>query len=198
MGTGGKVREERAFHLISGHRALDLLATLRDRHRGAVECLQRPADLDRWLALAGLAPDTHATLSELQSARELRETVDRAVRALLRDETPRSSDVRKLNLRARQPALAPQLAAGLELQWTGGVDAALATVAREAVELMSGPNRTLIRECAAAPNCSRVYLDRSRARARRWCSMEWCGSSAKMRSYRRRHETPSRGSSHRS
>lgn len=190
MRNGVKPPEERAFQLISGHYALDLLATLRDRHQDPVECLRRPADLDHWLALAGFVPAVHATLADLERARELRETINRAVRALLRDESPRSADVRTLNARARQPALAPQLTPALELRWTGSVDAALATVARQAVELLSSPDRTLIRECAAAPNCSRVYLDRSRARARRWCSMEWCGSSAKMKSYRTRRKTP--------
>ena len=38
---------------------------------------------------------------------------------------------------------------------------------------------------------SRVYLDRSRARARRWCSMQLCGSSAKMKSYGRSQKTTS-------
>lgn len=194
MGAEVKTAEERAFQLISGHHALDMLATLRDRHRQAVECLRCPADLDRWLALAGLTLGTLATATDLDRARELRETINRAVRALLGDETPRAADVRKLNAWARRPALAPQLARGLELTWTGGVDAALATVARQAVELLSGPDRTLIRECAAAPHCSRVYLDRSRARGRRWCSMELCGSSAKMKSYRRRHKTANRPS----
>lgn len=189
MGAEVKSREERAFQLISGHHALDLLATLRDRHREPLECLREPADLDRWLGLVGLAPGTQATAGDLERTRELRETINRTVRALLRDEPPRTVDVRTLNARARRPALAPQLTDELELQWTGGVDAALATVAREAVELLGRPDRMLIRECAAAPNCSRVYLDRSPARARRWCSMTMCGSSAKMKSYRRRQKT---------
>jgi predicted RNA-binding Zn ribbon-like protein len=194
MDTDVKTPEERAFQLISGHPALDLLATLRDRHGESLECLRRPADLDRWLALAGLAPGTQATRAQLCRARELREMIDRAVRSLLRGESPRAADVSELNVRARRPPLAPQLAAGLELHWTGGVDAALATLAGEAIELLSSPDRALIRECAAAPTCSRVYLDRSRGGARRWCSMEWCGSRAKMRSYRGRHKTPGRPS----
>lgn len=189
MATGVKPPEERAFQLTSGHYALDFLATLRDRHNEPVECLQRPTDLDRWLALAGFSL-AHATLSDLERARELRETINQAVRALLRDGSPRSGDVRALNSRARQPALAPQLTPALELHWTGSVDAALATLARQAIELLSSPDRTLIRECAAAPNCSRVYLDRSHARTRRWCSMDLCGGSAKMKSYRTRRKTP--------
>jgi predicted RNA-binding Zn ribbon-like protein len=76
--------------------------------------------------------------------------------------------------------------AKLELPGEHTVQAALALIAREAVELLTGPDRGLIRECAAAPDCSLLYLDRSRARRRRWCQMEICGSRAKMTSYRRR------------
>src|SRR5579864_1944187 len=186
MGFDVKTREERAFRPISGHRALDLLATLRDRQNEAIECLRQPADLDRWLAVAGLATGAHATRTDLERACELRETINRAVRSALEGAAPRATDARELNAWARQPALTPQLGPAFELRWTGGVAAALVVVAREAVELLSSADRALIRECSAAPACSRVYLDRSRSRRRRWCSMDWCGSSSKMKSYRSR------------
>lgn len=178
--------EERAFHLVSGHRALDLLATLRDRHRDPAECLRRPADLDRWLRHAGLGPDERATAADLAAARSLREAIDGVVRALLRGVEPARGDVEELNRWAARKALAPQLGPGLDQRRTGGVPGALALLAQEAVQLVTGPERDLIRECGAAPTCSRVYLDRSPGRRRRWCRMEWCGSSAKMREYRRR------------
>lgn len=172
--------------MASGHRALDLLATLRDRHREPVECLREPADLDRWLGIAGLGTDERARGEDLAAARELRETVNRLVRAVMAERPVDAADVRELNARAVQQPLAPQAGVGLELRWTGSVAAALAAVAREAVELLTDRDRTLIRECAAAPLCSRVYLDRSPGRRRRWCQMEWCGSSSKMQSYRSR------------
>jgi hypothetical protein len=43
------------------------------------------------------------------------------------------------------------------------VQAALALLVREAVELLTGPDLRLVRECAAAPSCSLLSLDRSRA-----------------------------------
>lgn len=178
--------EDRAFRLISGHRALDLLATLRDRHRQATECLRVPSDLDRWLAVAALDVEMPASDEELQHARHLRETVYRLVRAVLTGERRRVSDLHELNAWARRPALAPQLGETLEQRWSGGAEEALSVIAREAVELLASSDRLLIRECAAAPACSRIYLDRSPGRRRRWCHMQWCGSTAKMRAYRRR------------
>ncbi len=184
--SGEVNREDRAFQLISGHRTLDLLATLRDRHRDPSECLRTPADLDRWLAVAELEVDTRTTEVELRAARRLRESVYRVVQAVLHGERPPTPELQVLNEWARRPALAPQIGPNLEGQWTGGVESALTVLAREAVELLATPDRKLIRECAAAPECSRIYLDRSPGRGRRWCHMGWCGSNAKMRAYRRR------------
>lgn len=178
-----------SFRFVSGHRALDLVSTLGDRYREPVERLREPADVNRWLAAAALPLDAQATGRDLAEARRLRETVNRLVRAVLADAAPHADDVNALNRFARRRPLAPRIDAGLERRWAGEkqVRAALAVIAREAAELLSSPERALIRECAAAPNCSLVYLDRSRARRRRWCEMKRCGSRAKMASYRRRH-----------
>ena len=180
--------DELAFRFVSGHRALDLVSTLGDRHRQPVERLREAADLDRWLAAAALAADEQATAPDVADARGLRETVNRLARAVLADEQAAAEDVDGLNRWARRPPLAPQLDASLERRWAAErpVRAALALIAREAVELLTSAERTLIRECAAAPNCSLLYLDRSRARRRRWCEMDRCGSRAKMATYRRR------------
>ncbi len=183
--------EERAFQQISGHRALDLLATLRDRHRAAVECLREPADLDRWLAIAGFDLPVASRPGDLRDARTLREAINAVTRAALAGVDPPNAALGELNRWAEHPPLAPQLGRDLDRRWAGSrpVRGALAAIAREAIELLSGPERALIRECAAAPNCSRLYLDRSRARRRRWCHMEWCGSRAKMSAYRQRRST---------
>jgi len=184
--TASVNHEDRAFRMISGHRTLDLLATLRDRYSDPSECLRTPADLDRWLAAAELEVETRTTEVELEAARRLRESVYRIVRCVLDREQPPTPELQLLNEWARRPATAPQIGPNLERHWSGGVEAALTVLAREAVELLATADRTLIRECAAAPECSRVYLDRSPGRRRRWCHMEWCGTNAKMRAYRRR------------
>jgi predicted RNA-binding Zn ribbon-like protein len=73
--------------------------------------------------------------------------------------------------------LLPQLDEVLRRHWrsTDPVNGTLALIAGEAIELMSSPARELIRECAAAPACSLLYLERSRGRPRRWSEM---GSAA--------------------
>lgn len=186
--------DDLAFRFVSGHRALDLLATLGNRHRSPVERLREPADLDRWLTAAELPTGAKADHEDLHDARQLRETLNRLIRATISDQTPKPADLRELNRWARLPALTPQLDSKLRRRWTAEhpVRAALALIAREAAELLTSPDRTLIRECAAAPNCSLLYLDRSRAGRRRWCEMNRCGSRAKMTSYRGRRNTTTR------
>jgi predicted RNA-binding Zn ribbon-like protein len=65
---------------------------------------------------------------------------------------------------------------------------ALATVARQAVELLSGPDVPLLKECGN-PECTRVYIDRSRGMRRQWCGMESCGNKIKAAAYRARKKT---------
>ena len=186
--------DDLAFRFVSGQRALDLLATLGNRHRSPVERLREPADLDRWLTAAELPTGAKADHEDLHDARQLRETVNRVVRATLADQAPKANDLRDLNRWARLPALTPQVDSKLQRRWTAErpVRAALALIAREAAELLTSPDQTLIRECAAAPSCSLVYLDRSRAGRRRWCEMNRCGSRAKMTNYRGRRNATTR------
>lgn len=177
-----------SFRFVSGHRALDFAATFGDRYRRGVERLRKPSDLDGWLRSAGLSVSTAASDEDADDARQLREVIYRLARAALKDERVASADIDALNAWARMPRLTPQLDRRLRRAWapSHGVEGALALIACEAIELLSGPERSLIRECAAAPACSLLYLDRSRGHRRRWCEMQRCGSRAKMADYRKR------------
>jgi predicted RNA-binding Zn ribbon-like protein len=67
------------------------------------------------------------------------------------------------------------------------VRAVLATVARDAVDLVTTGDPTRLRECAA-DDCALLFHDASRPGARRWCSMAGCGNRPKTAQYRRRHD----------
>jgi predicted RNA-binding Zn ribbon-like protein len=62
------------------------------------------------------------------------------------------------------------------------VRAGLAAVARDAVETIATHARDL-RTCANG-DCGRLFLDRSRAKGRRWCSMRRCGNRVKVAAFR--------------
>ncbi|NED91980.1 CGNR zinc finger domain-containing protein, partial [Streptomyces sp. SID11233] len=68
--------------------------------------------------------------------------------------------------------------------------ALLATVARDAVELLTDPVALGgLRRCEG-DNCRRIYLDTSRGRRRRWCSSEVCGNRERVARHRRRNADP--------
>jgi predicted RNA-binding Zn ribbon-like protein len=93
-----------------------------------------------------------------------------------------------LTTAALPPGLAPEpAAAGLTAAWAVPVRAtqALSTMAREMIELLSGPLAERIRECAS-DDCPLVFVDTSRPGARRWCAMERCGNRHKLRALRTR------------
>jgi len=177
---------ELEFHFKGGRTSLDLVATVGERWRRRFERLREPGDLGRWLVQSGLHAHAPAvSAADLEHARELREAIDRLARP------PRGTDpadVALLNRWAAAPALAPQLApGGRTLRPPAGdpVRGALAAVARDAVDLLSGPLADRVRECGA-DDCALLFVDASRPGRRRWCSMEACGNRAKAAAFRRR------------
>lgn len=188
-----------AFPFIGGRPCLDFVATLGKRHGTPVERLPDTAALARWITEAGLTGGPEAptaAAADLAHARELREALYRLVRGGMDGRTPDPADVVRVNEAAARPDLIPQLAVR-EDEGEGGplpaplwqarhpAPAALATVARDAVLLVSGPLLARVKECEN-PACSLLFLDDSQARRRRWCSMERCGNLAKIAGYRSR------------
>jgi predicted RNA-binding Zn ribbon-like protein len=57
----------------------------------------------------------------------------------------------------------------------------LKPVAWSAVNLLMGPRAQKIRQCEDERGCGWLFIDESRARNRRWCSMGDCGNLAKSR-----------------
>ena len=61
-------------------------------------------------------------------------------------------------------------------------------IAASAVDLLVSPDLHQLRECEAG-DCYWLFLDNSRNRSRRWCSMASCGNREKARRhYRRQHQ----------
>jgi predicted RNA-binding Zn ribbon-like protein len=84
---------------------------------------------------------------------------------------------------ARSPVSAPQIGPDFTRVSVGPdpVTAALARIARESVELVTGPELARVRSCSG---CTLLFIDRSRPGTRRWCSMERCGNRNKTAHYR--------------
>ncbi|MFI0898309.1 CGNR zinc finger domain-containing protein [Streptomyces sp. NPDC020983] len=180
---------ELRFNFRSGRLCLAFVATVGERWRGCYERLREPDDLARWYREAGLLQEAPAvTPSGLDAARALREAVHRLACAVVAGEPPAPGDEAVLNAAAAAPPLVPVLSAGagrLTLPRTRGQQAALSTVARDAIDLFSGPAATRLRACAS-PECALLFVDTSRPGRRRWCSSDACGGRDRAAAYRRR------------
>jgi predicted RNA-binding Zn ribbon-like protein len=175
------------FRFGLGHIGLELLATLAGRFRDPVDRLATPHDLEHWLVQAGLLQQARCRPVDLTHARELREAIYRSLDAARSNRRPAGSDIARINRWARKPVLAPQLDAHLNPIWSADnpTEAALAQIARSAIELLAGPELDRVRNCAD-PTCSLLFIDRSRPGTRRWCSMDRCGNKHKTARYRHR------------
>jgi predicted RNA-binding Zn ribbon-like protein len=181
--------------LLADHPALDFVGTLAERTTTRLEHLPTPAELDAWLVRAGVVDEAPgATAADLAAAVRLREALYDLLRAATAEEAEGSGGLapaalKSVNDAAAGPSVAVALTPDGRLVRTGDVTAALAHIARTAVELIGGPDRARLRWCAD-DTCTHPFLDRSRAGRRRWCGMAGCGDRAKARAYRARHREP--------
>jgi predicted RNA-binding Zn ribbon-like protein len=209
------VKEDRqtppSFDLSGGALCLDFANTWSDRGRPETEKLRRYQDLLGFALQAGLLTraeetrlaclaerDPRAAAAALALGRGLREALYRMLSALAASRAPAAADLERLN------AALPEALSRLRLErrgsgfvWTwaapdarqGPLEAPLWPILRSAAELLTSDERRQVRECAGSA-CTWLFLDRSRNRSRRWCSMETCGNRAKaQRHYRRRCES---------
>ena len=69
------------------------------------------------------------------------------------------------------------------------LDQVLWPVVRSTIDLLTSADLGRVRECASE-HCGWLFLDSSKNRSRRWCSMEACGNRTKARRhYARRRAT---------
>jgi predicted RNA-binding Zn ribbon-like protein len=179
-----------SFWFDAGAVCLDFAHTGGEGQYTKFETLHEPAHLGDWLAQPPLAAvmTVPVTARELTAAKALRQAIWDAAHARAAQRPLPTEAVATINRAAAAAALTPELAAdGTTARWTTPVRTtqALSTLAREMIELLSGPLSERIRECAS-DNCPLVFVDSSRPGARRWCTMERCGNRHKLRALRAR------------
>ncbi|WP_219508570.1 CGNR zinc finger domain-containing protein [Nonomuraea ceibae] len=179
-----------SFWFDAGAVCLDFAHTGGEGPYAVFESLHEPADLAEWLAHPPIAAVMTAplTVHELTSAKALRQAIWDAAHARAAHRPLPAEAIETINRAAAAAPLVPELAAdGTTAGWAPPVRAAqaLSTLAREMIELLSGPLSGRIRECAS-DNCPLVFVDTSRPGARRWCAMERCGNRHKLRARRAR------------
>jgi predicted RNA-binding Zn ribbon-like protein len=180
------VRASPDLRFDAGAPWLDLLASVGSAY-GAdpVERLTGPPVMQRWLAHHELTADRAPTESDVASARALRETLRPLALAVLDGAPVPAEPLQALQHwldadaplhaieRDGRPAPAPPPTPA----------AALARVARQALEHLGGPQAEHLHACAA-DDCRMAFLDPGGRR--RWCAPERCGVRARVRAHRAR------------
>jgi hypothetical protein len=200
----------------TGRPCLDLVHTGGEGELSRWEIVHTPADLGRLLGKILGLPALPAGEGDVAAMRPLRAAISRIAYGLaLRNDpdpavdehslraqivgiasrvaggtTPHPADVAAVNEAAARPPLvhALRLEGGTTVV-APTVAGALATLARDAVDLFGGPLAHRVRMCAA-DDCGLLFVDTSRPGRRRWCSMDRCGNRAKIRTHRARRGEP--------
>lgn len=175
------------FTFVSGRPSLDFAGTLKWRSGVPEEQLSAPAALTEWIARSGLVTDAEVTVDHdgLRRARALREAIYRLASAGLSGRSWSPADLLSLNRAANERMIAVRLDGDGTVARGGDLTAVLATLARDAITLLGGPDADRIRECGDE-RCTRLYVDGSRTQNRRWCGMVECGNRVKAAAYRQR------------
>ncbi|MFN8493261.1 MAG: ABATE domain-containing protein [Caldilineaceae bacterium] len=174
-----------------------------------VETLHRYADLVAWaernqLLTNGEAEQLKALAARavpeaqqvLEAALVLREALYRILAAIAAEGTPAPSDLAVLNAAlpdAYQHLRIIQTPEGFAWGWidTGAVlDCLVWPIVRSAADLLTFNNLSRVRQCADDRGCGFLFIDTTRNRSRRWCSMEGCGNRAKARRHYERSVAP--------
>lgn len=174
--------------------ALDLADTVLTATEPVRDLLDSPERVSAWweVELRRL-PDSPTPGPE--DTRGLRAAMRELFDAQLAGRTPRAASVEEVNATAAAVPASPRLVyaeageageARVETHWhtEHGGNVALAAVAREAIDLLSSPERrTRLRRCAN-PACSMVFL--AETTRRQWCASNVCGNRMRVaRHYRR-------------
>lgn len=197
-----------AFDLTGRALCLDLANTWEDRGRPETDRLGTYPDLLAFGRQAGVLDaaaaadlarlerrDPAGAAAALETTRALRERLYRIFAAVAGGGDPEPADLEGLNeaLGNALPGLRV-IAAGDRFTWgwspaPRSLLVPLRPIALSAAELLTSDELDRVRQCDGR-RCTWLFLDRSRNRARRWCSMATCGNRAKARRhYRRRKRT---------
>jgi predicted RNA-binding Zn ribbon-like protein len=127
----------------------------------------------------------------LKRAISLREAIYRIFSAISSGSRPPAADLAAFNAELTRGLAQSRIALtgeGFAWDWSGGEDGLermLWPVVHDAAELLTSGELDRVGQCAD-DRCGWLYLDTSRNRSRRWCSMEDCGNRAKARRHYQR------------
>ena len=197
--------QERAFKLVAGHPALDLVNTLdwRFRESGTEELLASYDDLLRFAAQTELlsakqvrqvmrAAADIAAADTLVACRELREAAAEVFYSAADQRTPAAAPVKMVQRffnEARKHQRLAWTGERLTWEWTPadiGAELPLWVLSLSVTRLLLSEEMQRLRACEN-DECRWLFLDTSKNHTKRWCDMRLCGNRMKARRYKAQH-----------
>lgn len=193
------------LQLLGGRLSLDFANTA-DWHAGdrPVEFLRGYDDLVAWSRRLNILSDYQARRliagaesrppqaeAVLQRAVALREAIFGIFSSITQGELPQLGDIELFNTELSSTLSRSRIvptAEGVIWDWPGteeSLDWPLRPVVHDALDLLTSSELRRVRRCED-DRCGWLFLDTSRNRSRRWCSMEDCGNRAKARRHYQR------------
>ncbi|HEY8472141.1 MAG TPA: ABATE domain-containing protein [Natronosporangium sp.] len=176
-----------AIELVGNALCLDFTNTVNARPVPTRDYLAAVEPTRRWADAVGLpiTEPAEQLAAGLPEAREVRETIYRSVQPLADGGEPPRPDLDQLArwyTEAIGSARLLRTGAGFGFDWPGvrTLRGLLWRVVASAVALLTTGPLDRLGQC---PSCGWLFLDTSRNRQRRWCSMATCGSREKARRY---------------
>jgi predicted RNA-binding Zn ribbon-like protein len=200
-----ETRDAEIHHLIGGELCLDFANTLYGHTESVHEYLYDYRDLVLWSRHAGVLSAQKAGIllskgeqapaeseAVFRQAIQIRETIFHVFANLAHNESPQDDELVKLHqdwLDNQSHSKLVPTESGFILGWEDGdaLDSMLWPITRSAMELLISDDLGRIKQCG---RCDWLFVDRSRNRSRRWCSMDACGNRIKMA---RRYEREKQG-----
>jgi predicted RNA-binding Zn ribbon-like protein len=193
---------KKAFELIGGHPALDLVNTLdwRFRESGPEDLLAGYDDLLRFTQESGMLTPAQtrklgglvgrsAGARALTCCIDLREAIAEIFYARLEGRSPAGASLRTLERSIKEARFEQQLRWKQErLEWNwreNHAELPLWELSVSASELVTSGAVNMVRACDNL-ECRWLFLDTSKNHTRRWCDMKVCGNRMKARRFKAR------------
>jgi predicted RNA-binding Zn ribbon-like protein len=192
---------EHVFDLSGGSLCLDFVNTLGNRTaEQPTERLTSYAELTSFARQASAIDDATAKRLHRHAARHpgraqrvleqavaLREVLHRIFSEVSGGGRPSENDLAILNAALQQAGARHRVVRceeGFEWGWVEDdeipLERVLWPIARSAADLLTSSERAQVKVCDEE-SCAWLFVDRSRNRSRRWCSMDTCGNRTKAR-----------------
>ncbi len=172
------------FIFVANNLAIDFVNTCVQKNGAPFELLNSEMDFLSWAHQAGFSLSVEVPEVDLQRSYQFRQALKTLFTAKADHQPLPSKALELLNSYLKNAPIQQQLVQTshqLSLQPLNSVlsfDQLLGDIAYRASQVLVSSAKQPIRKCAS-DQCILLFLDISKAKKRRWCSMEICGNRAK-------------------